>query len=653
MQGDTLWEPTAAGAAGANITKYSEWLSDSLGKEFSSYEELWRWSVSDLEGFWGSVWDYFEVGPRPDGPALATRTMPGAQWFPAARVNLARHVFRTRRDGPALTWSTESGDGGEVSWAELERRVGSAARAFRDAGVAAGDVVAGLLPNSPDAVVGFLASASMGAVWTCAAPEFGPSAVLDRFRQAAPKVFLTVEGYDYGGKRTDRSADVDAIVRELPSVSRVFVAGEERRGSRGWKGEPWADATRGRDSPEFPSVPFGHPLWYLYSSGTTGLPKPIVHGQGGILLEHLKALGLHNDIRAGDRFFWFTTTGWMMWNYLLGGLLHGATAVLYDGSPSFPSLETLWDLAEKARVTFMGSGAAFLSACAKAGVRPGSGRRLKALRGVGSTGSPLSPEMFEWVYSEVKSDVWLASISGGTDMCTAFVGGNPTLPVFSGEIQCRSLGAKVEAYDESGRPVVGQVGELVVTEPMPSMPLYLLGDKDGSRYAESYFGTFPGVWRHGDWIEVTERGTCVIYGRSDATVKRMGVRIGTSEIYRAVESIPEIADSLAVDLGGGSPDKDRLVLFVVTAGGQAVGPELQEKVRSRIRESLSRRYVPDVILQAPSVPRTLSGKKLEVPVKRILAGEDPERVLNRGSVQDPGSLAFYVQAARSLRGGKV
>ncbi|MDA4119958.1 MAG: acetoacetate--CoA ligase, partial [Thaumarchaeota archaeon] len=493
--GKLLWEPDPAFARKTNITAFTKWLK-SRGHEFADYGEIWNWSVDDLEGFWGSVWKYFDVADA-DYPVLSRRKMPGARWFEGSELNFAEQVFRRKGDGAALVSRSERKSEKIMGWQELEKKTGSLAAKLKELGVGAGDRVAAFLPNSQEAVVAFLACASIGAIWSCCSPDFGAPAVLDRFSQIRPKVLIAADGYSYGGKWFDRTGEVASMAASLPGLKRVIrvpskskidvVAGELA----------WGDAVAGRDALEFEFLPFDHPLWILYSSGTTGLPKPIVQGHGGILIEFLKELSLHNDIRPNDRFFWFTTTGWMMWNYLIGGLLHGASIVLYGGSPSFPDLDALWDLAESTRTTFMGGSAAYFSACAKAGLKPGSSHDLGKLRGVGSTGSPLASESFEWMYSSIKEDLWVASISGGTDVCTAFVAGCPTLPVHSGEIQCRSLGAKVEAYDGQGISIVGQVGELVVTEPMPSMPLYLWGDKDGSRYRESYFGAYPGVWTHG------------------------------------------------------------------------------------------------------------------------------------------------------------
>jgi acetoacetyl-CoA synthetase len=641
--GKLLWEPEPAFARKTNITAFMKWL-EHRGLRFGSYDELWRWSVDDLEGFWGAIWKYYDVSDA-DYPVLQDRRMPGAKWFEGSEVNFAGRVLESTFDGTAIISKSERKNMKTMSWQELRRRTAALAAHLKDLGVGQGDRVAAYLPNVPEAVVAFLACASLGAIWSCCSPDFGPPAVLDRFSQIEPKVLLAADGYSYGGRWFDRAEAVSSIRAALPSLKTVIGVQGKSEGAPLPGSTSWDDLVAGKGSLEPESLPFDHPLWILYSSGTTGLPKPIVHGHGGILVEMLKGLSLHNDLRPDDRFFWFTTTGWMMWNHLIGGLLHGATLVLYNGSPSFPDKNALWDLVDKTGTNFMGGSAAYFSACMKADLAPGSSHELKKLRGIGSTGSPLSPEAFDWVYSAVKGDVWLASVSGGTDVCAPFVGGCPLLPVYSGEIQCRLLGAKVEAYDEQGQSVVGRVGELVLTEPLPSMPLYLWGDRDGSRYRESYFNYFPGVWRHGDWIEITRRGTCVIYGRSDATIKRLGVRIGTSEVYRAVESIPEVADSMAVELEG-PKEEGELVLFVTLAPGRELDPELEAKILGRIRTDISPRHVPDELIVAPGIPRTLSGKKLEVPIKRILMGGDPSKVVNPDSLANPSDLDFFVELAK-------
>jgi acetoacetyl-CoA synthetase len=626
-----VWSPSPERIASATITRYREWLNETRGLELGDYHELWQWSVDELEEFWASIWEFFEIdASAPYERVLTTHEMPGATWFPGARLSYAEHVFRNRADDDvAIHHASELRPLAEWTWGEFRARAGAIAAALRESGVVAGDCVAAYLPNIPETVAAFLGCASIGATWSSCAPEFGVRSVVDRFAQIEPKVLLAVDGYRYGGKDFDRSETIAALERELPTVERTFVLPYLAGGD--WK-LPAADL-------DFAQLPFDHPLWVLYSSGTTGLPKAIVHGQGGILLEHLKKLRLHVDARAGDRLFWFTTTGWMMWNFLLGGLLSEASIVLFDGNPAFPDLGTLWDLADAAGITCFGTSAGYITHCQKTGVEPRAGRDLSRLDSVGSTGSPLAPEGFDWVRDHLGEDVWLFSTSGGTDVCTAFVGGVPTLPVYRGELQARALGAKVEAWSEDGRPTVGEVGELVITEPMPSMPLYLWGDEDGSRYRESYFSVFPGVWRHGDWIEITERGTAIITGRSDATINRGGVRTGTSELYRSVLAVDEVLDALVVDVPRG--DELRMTLFVVLRENAGLDEALQAEIRRRIREDCSPRHVPDEIVAAPDIPRTLSGKILEVPVKRLLMGAPLDRVASRDSLANPAALDWF------------
>jgi acetoacetyl-CoA synthetase len=570
--------------------------------------------------------------------------MPGAEWFPGARLNYAEKLLRDHPDDAiAIVHRSELRATQEIDWAHLRRDVAACAAGLRRLGVGPGDRVAAYLPNIPETIVAFLATASVGAVWSSAAPEFGAKSVIDRFAQIEPKVLLAVDGYRYGGKDFDRRETVAALLRDMPSVEHLvlvpYLGAGTMDGATSW------DELLAETAPmAFEAVPFDHPLWILYSSGTTGLPKAIVHGHGGILLEHLKKLHLHLDAQAGDRVFWFTTTGWMMWNFLVGVLLTDAAIVLYDGNPAG---EVLWDYASETGITCFGTSAAYIAACMKDGIEPGGGGRdLSRLRSVGSTGSPLAPEGFRWIYDHVGSDTWLFSTSGGTDVCTAFVGGVPLLPVYEGELQGRALGAKVEAWDEDGRPVVDAVGELVLTEPMPSMPVFFWGDESGERYRDSYFDMFPGVWRHGDWIEITSRGTSVIYGRSDSTINRGGVRMGTSEIYSAVLALPEIADALVVDLPREGTD-GWMPLFVVLAGGATLDAELIKRIARRVREDCSPRHVPNEVVQIPEVPRTLSGKVLEVPVKRILTGTAPEQAASRESLANPAALDWFVDYAAS------
>jgi acetoacetyl-CoA synthetase len=613
-EGDLLWEPRGSSKLLAYIEE----------RGFSEYHELWRWSVEDLEGFWGSIWERFEVGPRPER-VLARDQMPGAEWFPGARLNYAEHIFRQARPGAtAILHATEARPLAELSWDELREQTARCAAGLRRLGVERGDRVAAYLPNVPETVVAFLACASMGAIWSSCAPEFGVPTVVDRFKQIEPRVLLATEGYRYGGKDFDRRERVREIEAAIPSLEHTVLV------PSGWD-ELLAEPAE----LDFEQLPFDHPLWVLYSSGTTGLPKAIVHGHGGILLEHLKKANLHSDLSERDRFFWFTTTGWMMWNYLVGGLLSGAAIVLYDGQPD---TDGLWKLAADAGVTSFGTSAGFITACMKAGTEP---VRPDGLRAIGSTGSPLPVEGFEWVYRHFP-DVWLYSTSGGTDLCTAFVGGAPVLPVYAGELQARFLGASIEAWSEDGESLVDEVGELVITRPMPSMPLYFWNDPGGERYRQSYFEMFPGVWRHGDWIKLTSRGSAVIYGRSDSTINRGGVRMGTSEIYSAVEGTPEVLDSLVVDVDG------QMLLFVVLREGIELDDELRATIRRRVREYCSPRHTPDSIEAIAEVPRTLSNKKLEVPVKKILLGADPARAASRDSLANPAALDWFAKRGAEL-----
>jgi acetoacetyl-CoA synthetase len=652
-RGEQLWEPSEEVRRRATLTRYEQWLEETRGLRFAGYHELWDWSVRDVEGFWSSLWEFCEVrAARPYERVLGRREMPGAEWFVGAELNYAEHVFAAARPGePAILHRSEAREDGELSWEELRSQVARAAAGLRALGVERGDRVAAYMPNAPETVVAFLAAASIGATWSSSSPDFGARSVADRFGQIEPKVLLAVDGYRYGGKDFDRSQLVADLQRELPGLERtvLFPYLRDDAGTEGLRDAMTWQELLGAEEEElrFEPVPFDHPLWILYSSGTTGPPKAIVHGHGGILLEQLKKSHLHLDVHPGDRMFWFTTTGWMMWNFLVGTLLAGSTIVLYDGNPGHPDLDVLWALAEEMGVTSFGTSASYIAACAKAELKPGETHDLGALRSLGSTGSPLAPEGFQWAYDAIKPDLWLFSTSGGTDLCTAFVGGVPTLPVYRGELQARALGAAVRAFDEEGREVIDEVGELVITEPMPSMPIFFWGDPDGERYRESYFETFPGVWRHGDWIEITSRGTAVIYGRSDSTINRQGVRMGTSEIYRAVMALDEIADALVVDIP--RPGSDGwMPLFVVLAEGAELDDDLRKRIARRIREDCSPRHVPNEVYAVAEVPRTLSGKVLEVPVKRILMGTPPERAASRDSLANPASLDWFAELAGSL-----
>jgi acetoacetyl-CoA synthetase len=638
MSAELLWKPSPERVERATLTRFAR--ERGLPED---YGELWRWSVDNLDEFWAAIWDFFEVEGSYER-VLGKREMPGAEWFPGARLSYARHIFRGKDDSEvAIRHASELRDLGEWTWGELREQTARIAAGLRRLGVEEGDRVVAYMPNIPETLAAFLACASIGAIWSSCSPDFGARSVIDRFAQIEPKVLLAVDGCVYGGKDFDRCSVVDGLCAEMPSLEHTVVLPYLGCG-RVAGSLPWEELVAEPAELEFTELPFDHPLWVLYSSGTTGLPKPIVQAQGGILLEHLKKMFLHVDAQAGDRVFWFTTTGWMMWNFLVGVLLTDASIVLYDGNPAHPGPDVLWQLAADSGMTTFGTSAAYIASCMKAGVEPGDGRDLSKLTAVGSTGSPLSPEGFQWVYEHVGSDTWLFSTSGGTDVCTAFVGGVPTLPVYLGELQGRALGADVQAWDPDGNALVGEVGELVIAQPMPSMPLYFWGDEDGSRYRESYFDMYPGVWRHGDWIEITDRGTAIIYGRSDSTINRGGVRMGTSEIYRAVLALDEITDALVVDV---PRDGDNYMpLFVVLRDGAGLDDDLVGRIRKRVREDCSPRHVPNEIHQVSEVPRTLSGKVLEVPVKRILMGQDPDKAASRDSLANPKALDWFVDFAR-------
>ncbi|MBB4914373.1 acetoacetate--CoA ligase [Streptosporangium saharense] len=642
-EGTLLWEPTPQTVRDAKVTRYAEWLGRS-----GDYQDLWRWSVDSPAEFWASLWDYFDVvGERGAGPVLSG-TMPGAEWFAGSTLNYAANALRgaaTDPGRPAVVFRDESGLRRTLTLGELAGEVARVRAGLVALGVGRGDRVAAYAPNVPETLVAFLATASLGAVWSSCSPDFGASSVIDRFTQIEPKVLVAIDGYAYNGRWFDRSQVVEDIAAKLPTLTaRVRMplygappqeAGKTQRS--GHRTVEW-DRLRAVEGPlEFEPVPFAHPLWIVYSSGTTGLPKPIVHGHGGVVLEHLKALSFHQDLGEGDVFFWYTTTGWMMWNYLVGGLLVGSAIVLYDGSATHPGTDALWRLAAEEGVTYFGTGAPYIVASMKTNLRP---EGLGALRGVGSTGSPLPPEGFAWVH-DTMPEVQLGSFSGGTDVCTGFVGAVPLLPVRAGVIPCRCLGARVESFDPSGEPVIGEVGELVLTAPMPSMPVMFWNDPEGTRYRESYFTDYPGVWRHGDWIKILPDGGCVIYGRSDSTLNRGGVRMGTSEFYRVVERFGEIADSLVIDTGQ-LGQEGRLLLYVTMAEGAPLSDALIMRLRRAIKEELSPRHVPNEIVEVPGIPRTLSGKKLEVPIRKILLGVPPEKAANLDAMANPEVLSHFV-----------
>ncbi|HEY7523418.1 MAG TPA: acetoacetate--CoA ligase [Candidatus Limnocylindrales bacterium] len=653
---EILWAPPPDIRERSRIGQYLAHLEREHGRSFPDYDALWRWSVDDLDGFWSSIAEAsaVELGGS-GGPIVEGRAMPGTHWFPGRTVNYARHALRLpdREDEDEVIVSvSQTRPTATVTAAALRDAVARARTGLRRLGVGRGDRVAAYLPNVWETVVAFLATASLGAVWSSCAPEFGTRSVVDRLAQIDPAVLFAVDGYRYGARTIDRTAEVAAIRAALPSLRATVLLPYLDPDATAPGAIGWDDLLGEAGSRGFDEVPFEHPLYVLFSSGTTGLPKAIIHGHGGILLEHHKALALHTDLGPGDRFAWFTTTGWMMWNYLVSGLTVGSTIVLFDGDPAYPDLGTLWRLAEDARLTYLGTSAPFLMACRKAGLAPIHDHDLGRLRGIGSTGAPLPAEGFRWVYRSVGRDLLLGSLSGGTDLCTGFVGPVPLLPVRAGEISCRMLGARVEAFDDAGRPVIGRQGELVLTAPMPSMPVGLWGDPDGSRYRAAYFAAYPGVWRHGDWITITERGSCIITGRSDATLNRGGVRLGTAEFYTLVESLPEIADSLVIHLEDEAGGPGELILFVALRPGHTLDDALRARIADELRTKLSPRHVPDRITAVPAIPRTLSGKKLEVPVKRILTGTSGDEAASRGSLADPSALDVFTALARERAGAR-
>ena len=691
---ERLWTPSAARIEQAGITRFRRWLDAERGLRFDDYESLWRWSTTELEAFWAALWQFSPViAHSPYQRVLDRRVMPGARWFSGATLNYAEHLLaraqhRAAGDAPAIVFQSETRPRTEISWAALAAQVGALAATLKRLGVAPGDRVASYLPNIPETVTALLAATSLGAIWSSCSPDMGPVGVVDRFRQIDAKVLFAVDGYRYGGKPHDRRETVRDLVEKLPSLQAVIFVPYLDAGASlaaragGAQVLSFAEATARPASLEFTPLPFAHPLWIVYSSGTTGMPKPIVHSHGGTVLEGKKSHALHLDFGERDRFFWFSSTSWIMWNLWVSSLATGCTALQFDGSPLHPDLRTLWRFAESERATFFGVSAAFLCMCAKAGLRPREELDLSSLRTVGSTGSPLPEEGYRWVYQHVHPDVMLASISGGTDPGAAFLTSCPTLPIYAGEMQCRGLGVAVHAFDDSGKPVLNEVGELAVTEPMPSMPIYFWGDEGGKRYFESYFETWPNVWRHGDWLELIPRPesvTSVIYGRSDSTINRHGIRMGTSELYRVVEQFPEVADSLVVDLEYLGRDS-YLALFLVlrdqggaagsgpeAAGAAASGAaaskacevdsadaaratgipsELRDRLFDAIRAKLSARHVPNGVFAIAEVPRTLSGKKMEVPVKKILLGHPIEKSVNRDSMANPGSIDWFAAFAR-------
>ncbi len=650
---DTLWRASDDVRKKSQLSRFRRYLKEQYGLQFGEYRQLWQWSVEHLSEFWSILLEYFEVDYSGTYSEVLKGSMPGARWFEGIELNYAEHLFRRKEDVDiALFWRGERGPQRQLSWGEVKQKTAAVQALLRDAGVGTGDRVAAYLPNVPEASIAFFATAAMGAVWSSCSPDFGTFSVVERFSQIQPKVLFACDGYTYNGKEYNRTEEVLHIVQQIPSIQLVVwvpYLGVDlpRPDSRFVDWEHQVEA-RGVEVVQFVRVPFAHPLWVLYSSGTTGKPKAITHGHGGVLLEHFKYMAFHNDVHPGENFFWYSTTGWMMWNFVHASALMGARIVLYEGSAAYPDMYRLWQYAEELPIHHFGTSAPYLMACRKRGVRPRDRYALRHLRSIGSTGAPLPPEGFDYVYEEVHPDVWLCSMSGGTDVCTAFVGGCIERPVYRGEIQCRALGCDLDAWDAEGNSLVGKVGEMVIKQPMPSMPIYFWNDPDMRRYRESYFSMYPGVWRHGDWIEITPRDGVIIYGRSDATLNRHGVRIGTAEIYKVVESLPEIIDSLIVNLE--LPDGNHYMpLYVVTDEDKTLTDELRQRIKERLREQYSPRHVPDEIIQAPGIPTTISGKKMEAPVKRLFLGMDRERAINIGAMKNPEVMPFYEAEARRIQ----
>jgi len=648
-----LWQPSETFQSQSHLQKYMDWVVQKYKISLSDYQGLWEWSIEFPDLFWESIWDYFQIIHHSPYISVTNKApMPDTKWFEGSSLNYVEHIFRQRNPDETAIYSLHEGAGlTTLTWGELEQKVAAFTFFLKKEGMGKGDRLVAYIPNIPEATIAFLACASLGIIWSSCSQDFGIDSVVSRFAQIEPAMILTSNGYRYGGKAFDRQSHVETIVSQISSIRKVIMVEHiEASIAPSQNTVLWEEVQSYADNAalNFEPLPFDHPIFILFSSGTTGVPKAITHGHGGMLLEHLKYLYFHNDVKPGERFFWYSTTGWMMWNFTNAALLAGAAIVLYDGSPGFPHISNLWKLAAEVKINHFGTSAPFIVACMKAGLEPGRDNDLSALRSIGSTGSPLPPEAFDYVYEKIKRDVWLCSMSGGTDVCTAFVGGNPLLPVYEGEIQCRTLGCDLQCLNEDGMPIHNEEGELVIAAPMPCMPVFFWNDPDRSKYKSSYFEDFLGKWRHGDWIKITPRNSIIIYGRSDATLNRQGVRIGTAEIYSALNQLEEVSDALIVNLEqeGGN---HYMPLFVVTKDQQPIDIAMVRKIKQHLRQVCSPRHVPDDVIQTKDIPYTISGKKMEAPVKKILMGKENPKTFNKDSMRNPESMDFFRAFAADLR----